>query len=241
MKKETLSGMKSGNKVYAPAESSLTRAELPAVLDVLKRQYPNTACGLHCENDAWRLLVMARLSAQCTDKRVNEVAVSLFREYPDMQAMADAPLDELEEAVRSCGLYHTKARNLKDMCVMLLSSFGGRVPSEMEELLSLPGVGRKIANLIRGDIFGLPAVVTDTHCIRVAGRIGFYPESEKSPEKIEKLLSDMLPPAEQNDFCHRMVDLGREFCRAVGPRCETCPLRAANVCRHGREKIPKDL
>ena len=219
--------------------SSPTGEELSRILDALKRQYPDTACGLACQDDAWRLLIMARLSAQCTDKRVNEVAVSLFRKYPDMRAMAAAPLPELEEAVRSCGLYRTKARNLRDMCAMLLSDFDGKVPSDMEALLSLPGVGRKIANLIRGDIFGLPAVVTDTHCIRVAGRIGFYPETEKSPEKIEKLLSAVLPEKEQKDFCHRMVDLGREFCRAGKPLCESCPLCAAGACRRASAEAEK--
>lgn len=223
-------------KTFCPPEGE----ELTRILDALKRQYPQAECGLTCRGDAWKLLVMARLSAQCTDKRVNEVSVSLFEKYPDMQSMANAPLAELEEAIRSCGLYRTKARNLRDMCAMLLSDYDGRVPSDMEALLSLPGVGRKIANLIRGDIFGLPAVVTDTHCIRVAGRIGFYPETEKSPEKIERILAAVLPEKEQNDFCHRMVDLGREFCRAGKPLCEDCPLRTAGVCRRALSAAGRD-
>ena len=198
-------------------------------VSILKERYPEAVCALRYEGDPFRLLVMARLSAQCTDKRVNLVSEELFAALPDPAAMAAAPVERIEELIRSCGLYHTKARDLKAMSEQLLSRFGGAVPEGMDELLSLPGVGRKIANLIRGDLYGKPAVVTDTPCIRIGGRLGFYPEALKDPPKIEKILAAAIEPAEQSDFCHRIVLLGRELCTARAPACESCPLRA--VCR----------
>ena len=145
--------------------------------------------------------------------------------------MASADLAELEELVRPCGLYRRKALDLKLSSERLLSVYGGILPSTMEELLTFPGVGRKIANLLLGDVYGKPAVVTDTHCIRICGRLGYYPESEKSPEKIERILWDLIDPAESSDFCHRIVFFGREICRAIGPRCEECPLAEKRLCK----------
>ena len=202
-------------------------------VSILKTRYPDAVCALRYEGDPFRLLVMARLSAQCTDKRVNLVSEALFAALPDPAAMAAAPVGEIEDLVRSCGLYHTKARDLKAMSEQLLARFGGAVPEGMEDLLSLPGVGRKIANLIRGDLYGLPAVVTDTHCIRIGGRLGLYPEDLKDPPKIEKILAAAIEPAEQSDFCHRIVLLGREICTARAPACGACPLRG--ICRHAAE------
>ncbi len=202
-------------------------------VEELKRLYPSADCALEYEGDPWKLLVMARLSAQCTDARVNIVCRELFVRYPDMKAMAEAELSELEEAVRPCGLHKVKARDLRDMCVQLINDFGGSIPTDMDELLTLPGVGRKIANLIRGDLFGLPAIVTDTHCIRICGRLGFYPESEKNPQRIERILTAAVAPDEQADFCHRLVWFGREVCTARSPKCTGCPL--GHICAHGKK------
>ena len=196
----------------------------------LKALYPDATCALQYEGDPWRLLVMGRLSAQCTDRRVNEVASTLFAKYPTPEAMANAELSELCEAVRPCGLHLTKGENLRDSARLLLSRFDGTVPDTMEALLLFPGVGRKIANLLLGDIFGKPAVVTDTHFIRICGRLGAYPESEKNPTKIERLMTPLIPPEESADFCHRIVQFGRDFCTARSPRCRECPL--SSLCAH---------
>lgn len=192
----------------------------------LKVCYPDASCALKYEGDAWRLLVMGRLSAQCTDARVNDVCKELFTKYPNATAMAEADLDELCEAVRPCGLHRTKGRDLKEASRMLVERYGGVLPEDMEELLTFPGVGRKIANLLRGDLFGKPAVVTDTHCIRICGRLGAYPETEKDPYRIERILTELIEPGESADFCHRIVHFGREVCTARSPRCEGCPLSA---------------
>ncbi len=200
------------------------------VISRLKEIYPQAACALLYENDPYRLLVMARLSAQCTDERVNKVSIPLFAELPDMRAMAEAPTERIEELIRSCGLFRTKARDIKNMSAMLISDFDGKIPDTMDELLSLPGVGRKIANLMLGDVFGQPAVVTDTHCIRICGRLGFYPEELKDPHRIEKILAEILPPDEQSDFCHRIVFFGRQTCMARSPACSDCPL--GDICKH---------
>ncbi|MBR7185654.1 MAG: endonuclease III [Clostridia bacterium] len=196
----------------------------------LEARYPDAACALHWEGDPWRLLVMGRLSAQCTDARVNIVCETLFARFPTCEAMADAPLEEIEEIIRPCGLFHGKARNLRDASIMLRDAFGGVLPTEMDDLLRLPGVGRKIANLLRGDVYGLPAIVADTHCIRICGRLGFYPESLKDPVKVERILVDIIPPEKQSDFCHRIVQFGRDVCTARSPQCDACELRG--VCAH---------
>ena len=200
------------------------------VIAALEARYPDAACALHWAGDPWRLLVMGRLSAQCTDARVNIVCETLFARFPTHEAMADAPLGEIEEIVRPCGLFRTKAANLKDSAILLRDEFGGRLPSAMDDLLRFPGVGRKIANLLRGDVFGLPAVVADTHCIRICGRLGFYPETLKDPVKVEHTLAAILPPEKQSDFCHRIVQFGRDVCTARSPKCAECELRG--VCGH---------
>ena len=202
-------------------------AEIDARLAEL---YPDAECALKYGGDPWRLLVMARLSAQCTDARVNEVSGALFSEFPDAASMAAGDITRIEELVKSCGLYRMKAANIKDASAELVARYGGTLPSDMDELLTLPGVGRKIANLLIGDVFGGDAVVCDTHCIRICGRFGMYPEREKSPEKIEKILRDLLPAGHGSDFCHRIVLFGREICSARSPRCEACPL--SDICEH---------
>ncbi|MBE6598144.1 MAG: endonuclease III [Ruminococcaceae bacterium] len=204
-----------------------------AVNEVLKELYPEALCSLKYDGDPWRLLVMARLSAQCTDERVNIVSVDLFRRYPTPWEMADADFEELCGLVRSCGLYRTKADSIKKMSRIICEKYGGRVPDTMDELLELPGVGRKIANLILGDVYGIPGIVADTHCIRINGRFGFYDEEMKTPEKAEKILSEIVPKGEQSDYCHRMVLFGREYCMARSPRCGDCPV---SVCPKNLKK-----
>ncbi len=205
------------------------RRRMAEIILLLKERYPSAECALKYEGDPWKLLVMGRLSAQCTDERVNEVCKELFAKYPNFEAMAEAKTEEIEAIVRPCGLYRMKAQNLKDASVMLKEEFGGELPSDMGSLLRFPGVGRKIANLLLGDIFGLPAVVCDTHCIRICGRLGMYPEKLKDPARIEVILRGILPPEEGSDFCHRIVWFGREVCTARAPSCRECPLRALCV------------
>jgi len=200
------------------------RARCLAVSHVLKALYPDALCSLAYEGDPWRLLVMARLSAQCTDERVNLVSEGLFARYPTVQDMAGADFEELCGLIRSCGLFRTKADSIIRMSQIICTEHDGKLPDTMEELLELPGVGRKIANLILGDVFGKPGIVADTHCIRINGRFGFYEESLKTPEKTERILSEIVPPAEQADYCHRMVLFGREYCTARSPRCSECPV-----------------
>ena len=209
------------------------RARMGAIVTELKKIYPVPVCALESGGDPWKLLVMGRLSAQCTDARVNIVCRELFAKYPDAAALAAAELTDVEEIVRPCGLYHTKAQNIIDASRMLLLEYGGELPADMDELLRFPGVGRKIANLLRGDIFGLPAIVADTHCIRICGRLGMYPTSLKDPVRVEKTMSALVEPAEQSDFCHRIVQFGRDVCTARTPQCATCPLRA--LCESGRK------
>ena len=196
----------------------------------LEKIYPEAQCALESGGEAWKLLIMGRLSAQCTDARVNIVCRELFEKMPTLEAVADCDIAELEEIVRPCGLYRTKAKNIKDACIMVRDEYGGKLPDTMEELLKLPGVGRKIANLLLGDVFGKPAIVTDTHCIRICGRIGLYPESLKDPVKIEKLLIPIIEPEKQSDFCHRLVQYGRDVCTARAPKCEECAMR--DICKH---------
>ncbi|MBR5252355.1 MAG: endonuclease III [Clostridia bacterium] len=199
------------------------------IIEILKEIYPEAICSLEYDGDPWKLLIAARLSAQCTDERVNIVCGPLFRRFPDVYSMASADQSEVEELIRSCGLYRTKAQSCIEMSRQIIENFEGKVPDTMEELLSLSGVGRKIANLILGDIYGKPGIVADTHCIRINGRFGFYDESLKDPAKTEKILSGIVPPEEQSDYCHRMVLFGREYCMARGPRCDECPL--AHECK----------
>lgn len=208
------------------------RAKGAAAVEILRGLYPDAECSLESGGDPWRLLVMARLSAQCTDERVNIVCRDLFREIPDARAMANAPLAQIEELIRPCGLFRTKAKSLKESAAMLLTTYEGRVPDTMEELLSLPGVGRKIANLLLGDIYKKGGIVADTHCIRICGRIGFYPEELKDPLRVERILTPVIPVSEQSDFCHRIVHFGREICTARSPKCEGCPM--GEICDHNK-------
>ena len=200
------------------------------VCERLAEIYPEAECALQFGGEPWRLLVMARLSAQCTDARVNAVSVPLFERYPTLCDMADADIVELEELVRPCGLYRTKAASIKSACADVRDRFGGVVPDNMDDLLSLAGVGRKIANLLLGDIYGKGGIVADTHCIRICGRLGFYPESQKDPKKTEDVMAKLIEQAEQSDFCHRIVQFGRDVCIARSPKCSECPMR--DICKH---------
>lgn len=224
---------KHGNGVSILRQSE-KKKRMAAIVERLKEVYPVPVCALESGGDPWRLLVMGRLSAQCTDARVNIVCKDLFAKYPDAPSMASASLSDVEEIVRPCGLYHTKAQNIIDASQMLITEFGGEMPREMDELLRFPGVGRKIANLLRGDLFGLPAIVADTHCIRLCGRFGFYPQSEKDPTRVEKTLVPIVEPAEQSDLCHRLVMFGRDVCTARAPQCGECPL--FDLCDAGGAK-----
>ena len=200
------------------------KKRLSQIVERLKEIYPNAECALHHGGDPWKLLVMGRLSAQCTDARVNIVCEELFRKYPNAEAMANGDITEIENIVKPCGLYRMKADNIREASRMLLTDFGGELPDNMEDLLKLPGVGRKIANLLLGDVFGKEAIVCDTHCIRICGRLGMYPEKEKDPTKIEGILRELIDLKEGSDFCHRIVIFGREICTARSPMCESCPL-----------------
>lgn len=200
------------------------KAKAALIVGRLKELYPNAECGLKAEGDAWRLLVMGRLSAQCTDERVNIVSKELFSRFPTPKDMAEAPIEEIEEIIRPCGIYKAKAYSIKESSRMLIEEFSSVMPDKIEELLRFPGVGRKIANLIIGDVFGLPAIVCDTHCIRITGRLGLYPKGEKDIYKIELALRELIEDSEGPDFCHRIVMFGREVCTARSPKCAECPL-----------------
>ncbi len=195
--------------------------------EALEKIYPEISCTLEYD-EPYQLMFAARLAAQCTDARVNKVTKTLFVKYPTLKAFADADIAELEEDVKPCGFYHTKAKSIKEMAQKLISDFGGKVPSTMEQLLTLPGIGRKTANLMLGDVFGKPAVVTDTHCIRITGRLGLT--DNKEPAKVEKDLLKLLDPETSNDFCHRTVQFGRDICRARSPKCGICTL--SGFCRY---------
>lgn len=214
------------------------KARLAEVAKRLREIYPEAECALHYGGDPWRLLVMGRLSAQCTDARVNTVSEELFSRFGSAREMAEAPLSEIEEIIKPCGLYRMKAKNIRDASAILISDFGGELPRNMDDLLRLPGVGRKIANLLIGDIFGDPCVVCDTHCIRICGRLGMYPESEKNPDKVEAHLRRMLDIREGSDFCHRIVLFGRERCTARGHVCRGCPL--LDLCSHGEKRMREE-
>ncbi len=194
----------------------------------LEREYPLAECTLDYD-DAYHLLVSVRLAAQCTDARVNRVTPALFARYPTVRDMAQARVEDVEEYIRSCGFHHSKARDIVGAAVMIETQFNGRVPDNMEDLLKLPGVGRKSANLILGDVYNAPgAVVVDTHCIRITNLLGYV--NTKDPAKIEPILRAILPPEKSNDFCHRMVLHGRAVCVARRPQCEKCVLR--DLCRY---------
>ncbi len=195
--------------------------------ETLEKIYPDVKCSLQYEKP-YELLIATRLSAQCTDARVNIVAGPLFKKYPNLEAFANADIKELEEAVKPCGFYHTKAKSIKEMAGQLLEHFGGQVPQTMEELLTLSGVGRKTANLILGDVWGKPAIVTDTHFIRITGRLGLT--ENKEPARVEKDLIKLIPPEVSSHFCHQTVQFGRDICRARKPLCSECP--CSGFCKY---------
>lgn len=198
----------------------MTKKEIALkAVESLKKEYPEALCSLDYK-EPFELLVATRLAAQCTDARVNLVTPALFEKYPDVYSMANASLEDVENLIRSCGFYRTKAVDLIEMSKSIISEYSGKVPDTIEALTTLRGVGRKTANLIVGDIYGKPAVVVDTHCMRITRRLGLH--SEKTPEKIEKILRQLLPAQESNDFCHRLVLHGRAVCKAPTPKCELC-------------------
>ena len=198
------------------------------VIRLLKEEYPDADCTLDYD-EAWKLLVSVRLAAQCTDERVNVIVKDLYARFPDVNALAAAEPEEIEEIVRPCGLGRSKARDISKCMKVLRDKYDGKVPKTFDEILALPGVGRKSANLIMGDVFGEPAIVTDTHCIRLSNRIGLV-DDLKDPKKVEMALWKIIPPEEGNSFCHRLVYHGREVCTArTTPYCERCCL--AEVCR----------
>ena len=205
----------------------MTKKEIAKnAVDALIKEYPEALCSLDYK-DPFQLLVATRLAAQCTDARVNLVTPALFERYPDVYAMSKAQTGDVEKLIHSCGFYRTKAIDLIEMSKSIIENYGGTVPDTIEALTSLRGVGRKTANLIVGDIYHKPAVVVDTHCIRITRRLGLH--TEKSPEKIERILRDLLPPEESNDFCHRLVLHGRAVCKAPKPQCENCCM--ADFCK----------
>ncbi|MCF0121451.1 MAG: endonuclease III [Oscillospiraceae bacterium] len=212
----------------------MERNDVLELIRLLKLEYPDALCSLEYKKD-YELLFATRLAAQCTDERVNMVAPGLFAAYPTLESLAEARLEDVEELIHSCGFFRAKARDIIAASKMLVSDFGGRVPGNMDDLLKLPGVGRKTANLILGDIFKTPgSVVVDTHCIRLANRLGLV--SVKEPAKIEISLREQLPGDETNDFCHRLVLHGRAICTARSPRCAECCLKA--LCAEGKTHAP---
>ena len=198
------------------------------IIERLKKEYPDAACTLDYA-DAWKLLVSVRLAAQCTDERVNRIVPGLYEKFPDIEALANAPVEEIEEIVKPCGLGHSKARDISACMKMLRDVYDCKVPDSMDELLKLPGVGRKSANLIMGDVYQKPAIVTDTHCIRLVNRMGLV-DGIKEPKKVEMELWKIIPPEEGSDFCHRLVMHGREVCTArTNPYCDKCCLQ--DICK----------
>ncbi len=206
----------------------MTKKELTLeIIKRLKKEYPDADCTLDYDQ-AWKLLVSVRLAAQCTDARVNVVVEGLYEKYPDVDSLADAPVEEIEKIVKPCGLGHSKARDISGCMKILRDQYGGKVPDDFDTLLKLPGVGRKSANLIMGDVFGKPAIVTDTHCIRLVNRMGLV-DKIKDPKKVEMALWKLVPPEEGNNFCHRLVNHGRDVCTArTKPYCDRCCLK--DIC-----------
>lgn len=214
------------------------KERMQKIVQALKEVYPEALCALEWQGEPWKLLIMGRLSAQCTDARVNLVCRDLFAQYPTPQAIADAPISNIEEIIRSCGLYRVKAQNTKDACRMLVEDYNGTLPDTMEELLKFPGVGRKVANLLLGDLWGKGGIVADTHCIRICGRLGMYSESMKDPVKVEKIMNALVAPEERCDFCHRIVQFGRDVCSARAPLCAQCPI--FGLCDHAKSQKNED-
>lgn len=198
------------------------REKVSAIIEALEARYPDALCALHYSKD-YELMIAVRLSAQCTDARVNLVTPALFAAYPTLEAFAGADIADVENYIHSCGFYRQKAKDIVLACQMLIEDYSGKVPDSMEALLRLPGVGRKTANLLLGDLYTVPgSVVCDTHCIRICGRLGL--SEGKEPEKVEQQLRAILPPEKSSDFCHRIVLFGRDICTARSPKCGECPL-----------------
>ena len=203
------------------------KKKVTEIIALLEQKYPEAPCALHYTKD-YELMIAVRLSAQCTDARVNLITPTLFAAYPTLEDMANADITRVEEIIHSCGFFRQKAKDIVLACQMLLTEHNGKVPNNMEALLKLPGVGRKTANLLLGDLYGQPgSVVCDTHCIRICGRLGL--SKGKEPEKVEKQLRSILPPEKSSDFCHRIVLFGREVCIARSPKCAECPL--SHLCK----------
>lgn len=215
-----------------PEDLTARKALALEIIDRLKKEYPDAGCTLDYAH-AWQLLVSVRLAAQCTDARVNIVVEDLFAKYPSVAALAAAEPEDIEAIVKPCGLGHSKARDISACMRMLRDKYDCQVPATFEELLALPGVGRKSANLIMGDVFGKPAIVTDTHCIRLCNRIGLV-DGIKEPQKVEMALWKIIPPEEGSDLCHRFVMHGRAVCNARKPECEHCCLKT--ICRYAQER-----
>ena len=202
--------------------------KVSAIIDILEQRYPDALCALHYGKD-YELMIAVRLSAQCTDARVNLVTPALFEAYPSLEAFANADIADVENYVHSCGFYRQKAKDIVLACQMLMDNYDSKVPDSMDELLKLPGVGRKTANLLMGDLYGVPgSIVCDTHFIRICGKLGL--SEGKDPEKVERQLRKILPPEKSSDFCHRIVLFGRDICTARSPKCSECPL--AIHCKH---------
>lgn len=221
--------MKMSNKRTKKTDLSALAAEVGARLE---RIYPVAECALDYKGDEWRLFVMARLSAQCTDKRVNEVSEALFAEIPTPKHAAEISQERLEELIRSCGLFREKARSIRESAAIIVEKHGGKVPDNERDLLALPGVGRKIANLLLGDLYGKGGMVCDTHLMRICGRLGFYEEGMKDPTKCERIMNPIVPMEKRADLCHRIVFFGREYCPARGNDCTKCPLM--DICAAGK-------
>ena len=203
------------------------KKKVSEIIALLEQKYPEAPCALHYSKD-YELMIAVRLSAQCTDARVNLITPTLFATYPTLEDMANADITKVEEIIHSCGFFRQKAKDIVLACQMLLTEHDGKVPNSMDALLKLPGVGRKTANLLLGDLYGQPgSVVCDTHCIRICGRLGL--SKGKEPEKVEKQLRAILPPEKSSDFCHRIVLFGREVCIARSPKCAECPL--SHLCK----------
>lgn len=227
-KSRTAKGTEAGKAPVSQADLEARKELAAGLIAGLKKEYPDAGCTLDY-NEAWKLLVSVRLAAQCTDARVNVVVETLYEKFPDVKSLAEADEDEVEEIVRPCGLGRSKARDICACMKILWEDYGGNVPDDFDKLLKLPGVGRKSANLIMGDVFGKPAIVTDTHCIRLVNRMGLV-DGIKEPKKVEIELWKLIPPEEGSDFCHRLVYHGREVCTArTNPHCERCCVNA--ICK----------
>lgn len=209
----------------------MTKKQVMAIIEALKELYPDALCSLEYDKD-YELLFSVRLSAQCTDARVNMVTPALYERYPTLEDFANADVDEVGQYIHSCGFWRAKAKDIVGAARMLVEQYGGKVPDTMEDLLKLPGVGRKTANLVLGDIYGKEGYVCDTHCIRITGRLGIT-DGSKDPLKVEQQLRKVIPAEESSNFCHRMVLFGREWCMARSPRCVECPLKS--LCKQGNQ------